>query len=248
MGHCVQRREPTYVPKVRLTQPARNQDGGGATPFAAVLIVEGVGGVWSNTHPRFNEKEERTLTSSHSVRPTQPRILPVAKDSPLITERFADRPGSVLNVSRTIANNSGVFGPWSGLARYLALEGLLPPRERELVILRVGWRARSIYEFGQHTLFGREAGLMETEIAAVAGDIRNGPWNDDEMALLEMVDELVDDDCVGDVTWGRLTQRWNPAELVELVLLIGFYRMVSSSLNSFGVELEEGVPGWPEGR
>jgi len=122
---------------------------------------------------------------------------------------------------------------------------LLPPRERELVILRVGWRARSIYEFGQHTLFGRDAGLTEAEIAAVAGDIRNGSWSEGEMALLEMVDELVDDDCVSDVTWSRLSQRWNPPELVELVLLIGFYRMVSSSLNTFGVELEEGVPGWP---
>jgi 4-carboxymuconolactone decarboxylase len=201
--------------------------------------------MWSNTHSYFNEKEESALTLRRSVRPRQPRILPVAKDSPLITERFSGQPSSVLNVSRTIANNAGVFEPWSVLARYLAIEGSLPPRERELVILRVGWRARSIYEFGQHTLFGRKAGLTESEIAAVTRDVRNGPWSEVEMALLEMVDELVDDDCVSDATWSRLSQRWNPSELVELVLLTGFYRMVSSSLNTFGVELEEGVRGWP---
>ena len=109
----------------------------------------------------------------------------------------------------------------------------------------MGWRARSIYEFGQHTLFGRTAGLTEAEIAALAGEIRDGPWSEGEMALLQMVDELVDEDCVSDATWGRLSRRWSPSELVELVLLTGFYRMVSSSLNTFGVELDEGVPGWP---
>jgi 4-carboxymuconolactone decarboxylase len=162
------------------------------------------------------------MTSNRSARPGQPRVVPVAEDSPLITERFADRPGSVLNVSRTIANNSGVFEPWSALARYLALDGILPSREREIVILRVGWRARSIYEFGQHTKFGRRAGLTEAEIAALAGEIRGGPWSEGEMALLQMVDELVDDDCVSDGTWERLSRRWSPSELVELVLLTGF--------------------------
>jgi 4-carboxymuconolactone decarboxylase len=74
----------------------------------------------------------------------------------------------------------------------------------------------------------------------------SGPWTGDERALLAMVDELVDDDCVTDETWQRLSRRWGPAELVELVLLAGFYRMVSDVLNSLGVQREEGVPGWPD--
>jgi alkylhydroperoxidase family enzyme len=62
-----------------------------------------------------------------------------------------------------------------------------------------------------------------------------------------MADELCEDDCVGDDTFAALAERWNEAELVELIVCAGFYRMVSGLLNSFGVPLDDGVPGWPEG-
>lgn len=184
------------------------------------------------------------MTNSQPVRPDRARIPPL-EDSELLRNRFPHGRGPVLNVSGTMANNAGLFGPWSDLARYLAMDGCIPARERELVILRIGWRARSVYEFGQHTLFGRRAGLDDTEIRAVTGDLDSGPWNDEERDLLLMADEIFDDDCVSDATWQRLSGRWSPAEMVELVTLAGFYRMVSSSLNSLGVEREEGVPGWP---
>jgi 4-carboxymuconolactone decarboxylase len=184
------------------------------------------------------------LYNSQSVRPEQARIRPV-EDSDLIRSRFPSSSDRVLNVSRTMANHPGLFEPWSNLARFLAMDGTLPARLRELVILRIGWRAGSVYEFGQHTQFGRRVGLTDEEIRAVTWDLAAGPWSDEERDLLEMTDEIFDDDCVGETTWRRLARRWSPSELIELVTLAGFYRMVSSTLNTFGVELEEGVPGWP---
>jgi alkylhydroperoxidase family enzyme len=184
------------------------------------------------------------MTFPRRPRPPAARLEPVGDDDPTVVARFPGG-GQVLNVSKTIANNPAVFAPWSALARQLAIDGSLPHRERELVILRVGWRCQSVYEFGQHTRFGLRVGLTPVEIAAVTGDVPSGPWTEDERTLLTMVDELVDDDCVSDTTWASLVRRWTPAELVELVLLAGFYRMVSSSLNTFGVEREDGVPGWP---
>jgi 4-carboxymuconolactone decarboxylase len=52
---------------------------------------------------------------------------------------------------------------------------------------------------------------------------------------------------VSDDTWAALSTRWSDAELVELLVVAGFYRLVSGFLNSAGVELDPGVPGFPDG-
>ena len=53
-----------------------------------------------------------------------------------------------------------------------------------------------------------------------------------------MADELIDGDRVSDATWRGLAQRWSEPELIELVVLAGFYRMTAGFLNSVGVEAE----------
>ena len=110
------------------------------------------------------------------------------------------------------------------------------------MILRTGRRAGSEYEFGQHTRIGRHAGLTDAEISTLAGDGRL-PGADGD--LVAMVDELCDDDVVTEETWRRLAQRWTAEQLLELVMLAGYYRLVSGVLNSVGVALEPGTPGWP---
>ena len=182
-------------------------------------------------------------------RPTSPRIAPATEWPPELADRIRnDRRGTVLNVTKTLAQHPTLFrrfGPFGGL---LAFGGLLDGRSREIVILRVGWRARAVYEFGQHTLYGREAGLRDAEILALTEDPAGGPWTAQERNLIAMVDELCDDDCVSEATWQRLAARWSEAELVELLVLAGFYRLISGFLNSVGVQPEdETIPGWPEG-
>jgi alkylhydroperoxidase family enzyme len=144
-----------------------------------------------------------------------------------------------------MAVNPGLFEPWGELISYLARDATVPARERELVMLRVGWRTQAVYEFGHHTQNARRIGMTDAEIGALTGDVEDGPWTTDEKTLLRMVDELMDDDCVTSATWDRLSSRWSPPELVELVALAGFYRMLSACLNTFGVEPEDGLPGWP---
>jgi alkylhydroperoxidase family enzyme len=114
------------------------------------------------------------------------------------------------------------------------------------VILRTGWRSGSEYEFGQHTTIGREAGVSEAEIARLA-DAGTGEWSEDDRALVDMVDEICADNIVSDRTWQALAARWSEPQLLELVVLTGYYRLVSGLLNSAGVALEAHTPGWPEG-
>jgi alkylhydroperoxidase family enzyme len=153
--------------------------------------------------------------------------------------------GTSPNILTTMAHHPKLMIHFSRMGGFLLNRGLVPAREREIVILRIGANAGSVYEFGQHTLIGSRNGLSDAEIAGLAaGDVGDG-WADHEFDLIAMADELCRDDCVSDATFEKLQARWTEAELVELVLCAGFYRMVSGFLNTMGVSLDDGVPGWP---
>lgn len=168
--------------------------------------------------------------------PTQPRINPVDHDG-------AGAPP--LNIFRTLAHNNDLYRAFLGLGTHLLRGGVLPERQRELVILRVGWRAGSEYEFGQHTAIGRAAGLTPEEVTQTTSDDLS-QWHPDDAALLRMVDELCADNVVLESTWRTLASRWGDAEILELLALVGYYRLVSGLLNSVGVALEPATAGWPE--
>ena len=61
-----------------------------------------------------------------------------------------------------------------------------------------------------------------------------------------MTDDLCADDCISAESFAKLQDRWSEAEIMELTVTAGFYRMVSGFLNSMGVELDDDVPDFPE--
>ena len=192
------------------------------------------------------------MTDKRVERPERPRIIPIGNPSAEALRSLqavgairADAP--TLNIFATLARNPPLLDQFGRFATYLLKEGALPGRERELVILRVGWRLGSEYEFGQHTIEGRREGLTDKEIAGVAQDgAPSDRWNTDDRALLALADELCLHDGVSDDTWAALSRRWSEAELFELVVLAGAYRMVCGLLTAVGIELDDGIPGWPQ--
>ncbi|MCA1845477.1 MAG: carboxymuconolactone decarboxylase family protein [Actinobacteria bacterium] len=191
---------------------------------------------------------------THVPRPPSPRLAPI-DPAGLIDPELADvlaktsvfLDGAPLNIFSTLAHQPTLLKRFNALGGAFLAHGLLPAREREIVILRVGWNCRSVYEFGQHVLIGRAAGLADEEITALATTRAVGPWSADDEALIALADEICDDDCASDATFAALRNRWSDAELVELMCLVGFYRMVSGFLNTLGVAPEAGLPGWPDG-
>ena len=149
------------------------------------------------------------------------------------------------NIFLTLAHNTRVFKKFSDMGGTLLFRGVVPDREREVVILRVGWNCQSVYEFGQHTVIGKKVGLSDAEITNLCQPLAAGSWSADDADLITAADELCADDCIGDATWARLAAKWSPDALVEIVVCAGFYRMVSGFLNSAGVQLDAGVPSWP---
>lgn len=186
-----------------------------------------------------------------SSRPSAPRIEPIDLDDVDDEELAATLAGALaidgrpLNIFGVLAHHPKLLKRFNLLGGFLLNKGLLPERERELVILRIGWNARAVYEFGQHTVIGRRCGLTDAEIDALTRDPDTHDWSADDRALIALADELAADDCVGDATWSALAERWSEAELVELLIVAGFYRLVSGFLNSAGVQLDDGVPGFP---
>jgi alkylhydroperoxidase family enzyme len=167
----------------------------------------------------------------------QQRIDPLAEGMPGLPP---------LNIFRTIARNEPMARGFLSLGGHLLRGEGLPAREREIVILRTGWRAQSEYEFGQHTVIGQSVGLTDDEVSWLA-DVSAPSWSAADAALVAMVDELCADDVVSDATWSLLADTWSEAQLLELLVLAGYYRLVSGLLNSSGVALEPETPGWPDG-
>lgn len=179
-------------------------------------------------------------------RPSTPRLEPLAEAIEPNREAMKRSVVNAVNVTATLAHNELVSKGVGRLSVALLFKGSVPPRLREIAILRMGWNCQSVYEFGQHTLFGLDAGLTEAEIYWVTRPVSQHDWSGAERTVLQMVDDLYTDDCVSDATWAELTDLFSTADVVELMAAALHYRTVSGLLNSCGVQRDEGVPGWPE--
>ncbi len=185
--------------------------------------------------------------------PKAPRIVPVDTSTisdpdfaAALQKTLLRDDGQPVNIFATLAHHPKMLDRFNRMGGFLLQRGLLPAREREIVILRVGWNCQSVYEFGQHQIIGARCGLTESEMRALTKPVSEYSWSADDEALVLLADDLCRDNVVSDATWNKLVTRWNEAELIELVIVAGFYRLVSGFLNTMGVELDPGVPTWPE--
>lgn len=185
-----------------------------------------------------------------SDRPDHPRIPPLEPDEQDEQAREllagAAAPGvPASNIFATLVRHPGLFRKWMPFGGKL-LTGKLPARERELLILRTGWRCRSEYEWGQHVLIGRAAGLTDADVSRIKDGADAPGWDPFDAALLRAADELHDDGCISDATWATLSSRYDERQLIEVPMVVGQYHLVSFTLNSLGVQREPGVPGFDE--
>ncbi|HEY1751913.1 MAG TPA: carboxymuconolactone decarboxylase family protein [Caulobacteraceae bacterium] len=174
-----------------------------------------------------------------------PRIAPLQDSELTDDQRQALAPMSAggrspLNIFRTLARAPKAltrFNEWGGYV--LSRRNSLPAREREIVILRVGYLCRSGYEFTQHTRIGLNEGLSQDEIARLKQGADAG-WSDADAALIRAADELVKGHFVSDATWAALGRHFDEKQRMDVVFTAGQYTQVSMFLNTFGVQLEAG--------
>jgi 4-carboxymuconolactone decarboxylase len=125
--------------------------------------------------------------------------------------------------------------------------GLIEPRDREIIIHRTCARAGAEYEWGVHVLaFGKPLGLSDAQIVAtVHGDSSDPAWSEVDAELIALADELYDTATVSDALWAKLTQRFSEEQLIELLVIAGWYRLLSYVINAAGVQREPWAARFP---
>jgi 4-carboxymuconolactone decarboxylase len=176
------------------------------------------------------------------VRRSKPRLEPLDVNDldPSIRDRVGDPP--ILNIFRTIAHHPDLLRRWIVFGNHVLFKSTLSPRDRELLILRIGWLCRSGYEWGQHVRIGLEAGLTDDEIERITRGTDAEGWTPTERSLLRATDELHADADISDETWADLAADYTTEQLLDILFTVGQYNMVSMVLNTLGVQPEEGAP------
>ena len=183
-----------------------------------------------------------------------PRIAPLTPPYEPEVDAWLQRwmpPGAAVEpllLFRTLAVNPELFQSMHPLGRQLLSRGLLPARDREIVIHRMSAIAGAEYEWGVHAVaFGRPVGLTDAVLAATArGGADDPAFTPRDALLVRLCDELHAGARVNDALWAELAAVWNDQELLELIVLASFYRLIAGVINSCGVELEAWAERFPE--
>ena len=177
------------------------------------------------------------------MRLTTPRVAPKAEADmapellALLGPRFKAIP--VLNIFRTLAHAPKAFKRFMAWGGYILSDAnSLSPRDRELVILRVGFNWQSGYEWAQHVRIGLDCGLLDAEIERIKVGPADPAWSAPDRALLQATDELTADAFITDKTWAAL-DGLSEKQRMDLVMTVAQYTQVSMMLNSFGVQLDD---------
>lgn len=133
--------------------------------------------------------------------------------------------------------------PWSN---YIQSKNDLPPRAKEIVVLRTSFLCRSGYEWSHHVRLGRVAGLNDGEIAALKEKGDGYAWPVSEAALIRACDELVQGHDLSDATWRALAQHLSERQIMDLVFTVGQYTQVAMVVNAFGVQIDKGALDDPD--
>lgn len=149
------------------------------------------------------------------------------------------------NIYRALAHHPDMVRRWLGFADGLRFDARLSGRDRELVILRTGANCQCEYEWGQHVPYGRSAGITDAELAALVRPLDAHPWSGRDRALLAAADELHASSDLSDETFRALREEFENDELIEVVMLVGQYHLVSYVLNGFRVERDAGLVPFP---
>lgn len=179
---------------------------------------------------------------SFSPRPQEPRIPPVGEDRSELSEAqvamLNSRPD--YNLYKTLVHHVDLYNHWSPLGRVLLNASTLPARDREIIMLRMGWLCQAEYEWAQHARIATAAdiGMTAEEIHRIATDPDSDQWTALERSLMDMVDELRYDAMISDATWQSLRQHYTEQEVMDALFTAAQYQLVSMVLNSVGIQLD----------
>lgn len=181
------------------------------------------------------------LLAAPSVPQAAPRIAPLPRSQwtagqQSIVESLPE--SDVTNATATLLRNPVLLRNIAPFERYIAAESTLDARDRELLILRTAWLARSDYVWAHHVGPARQAGITEQTLRRIAAGPDAPGWGTVEAALLRAADELHVDSFVSDVTWEALAARMSTEQMMDMLFTAGEITMIAGAVNSLRVDIE----------
>jgi alkylhydroperoxidase family enzyme len=183
-----------------------------------------------------------------------PRIAPLeppydAESADLLARMM---PGGVPPIAlfRLLARNRPLAEAAHAMGRHQLSRSLtLGVRDREILIDRTTARCGADYEWGVHVAaYAGRAGLTPEQVTSlVSGASTDACWTDErDRALIDAADALHDAADVDGALWARLTTHLDDAQVLDLVVLCGFYHAVSYLARVARLDPEPGFGPRPE--
>jgi 4-carboxymuconolactone decarboxylase len=117
------------------------------------------------------------------------------------------------------------------LGAQVRFHNALPEKLKELAILVVARHWTAQYEWYAHRRLALEAGLKPAVAADIAAGKRPAGLQPDEQAIYEFARELLETKEVSDATFNAVAQRFGEKAVVDLICTMGYYSLVSMTLN-----------------
>jgi 4-carboxymuconolactone decarboxylase len=153
--------------------------------------------------------------------------------------------GSVSNIIRTFAHHPKLMLAWMKFNGRLLAAPKIPPRLRELVVLRIAHHFKSETEWLQHVDISLEMGLTHEHFDAVKVGPDAPIWSELERNALRATDEMINDHKISEETWNALAAEFDNKQMIEFMFIVGVYSLLAWFLNSVGIEP---VPGSGQGK
>lgn len=176
------------------------------------------------------------------------RLLPLDEARRRGAQVGIPREWASVNALRAMLNHPEGAGAVAKLLTTLLYKNRIDARLRELIILRIGWRAGAEYEFCSHVGVAKRIGMKDEEILGVRDPGQCRAYGELERAIIKMTDELLDGFEIQPATRAILERSFTPEQFVELLLAVSNWRLFAIFLKNVEVPLDPGTPGWPEGR
>jgi len=160
-----------------------------------------------------------------------------------IFQKIEDNGARVLNLYKVVANSPGLLLNFIRLGNSVIGRTELPPRLREIVILRVARLTGSEYEWAQHAPVALQAGVSQRQLDNISDWKNSAEFNNEERAVLQYTDEVAQKVKVADHTFNTLKNFFSEQAIVELTMTIGYYEMAARLLVPLQVEVDESAVG-----
>jgi alkylhydroperoxidase family enzyme len=145
-----------------------------------------------------------------------------------------------INLYRALVHSPDGTRSLLTLAKYIRFHSKLDPRLREMAILQVGYSTGSPYEYSHHIKIGREFGVRDGDIRAIAQETQGEQTALEPLArmVLQAARELTAQPALSDATFAALKQALNNEQLVDLLLTISFYVGIVRLLAALQIDVE----------